>query len=97
MWGCLREKLQIIREQREVQWGLVLAVGLVCVACNRNNVKNYKEPFFCVFPLGRKKPLCASEWQLSTTLTCAHRQGPCTPIINPILGTFGQLQPKSDL
>lgn len=43
MWGGLRETLQIIREQREVQEGLVVVVGLVCIACNRNNVQNSKE------------------------------------------------------
>lgn len=64
MWGCLRETLQIIRERREVQGGLVVVVELVCIACNRNNVLNYKEVlkifkglFFVTFPWEGRIPV----------------------------------------
>lgn len=86
MWGCLREKLQIIREQREVQGGLVLVAGLVCVACNRNNVQNYKEvlnifspPTFATFPWEERSPVLRQNGNHPRVQPVCTAKQPCTP------------------
>lgn len=67
MWGCLCEKLQIIRERREGVGFWPWRLDSLASACSGNNVQNYKEvlnifqgPFFFLFlrlSLGKKEAL----------------------------------------